>query len=603
MDLRDVMAGVGSADFGDEAVARSRARVLAGIGGALESAASGSVASGVVASGVVASRPAAAGVAGTIRGPGDVRRRRRWSGGALAAVAAVIVVSFVAVGAMVTAQWLAKAPTAGEPTGLDLSAPLLAQLEPGEYLRIATDWERSRTGTFIGEDEYAVADAYLRVREVESWYVPADDGEWTLGLPEYRSELVSAHGPDADALVELQGWLQPPDIRRVAAAGITRGGDAGLVVSRAWLDALPDDAHGMIRAFADRYDMAAGADETVVRLMLVDPTLLLLDRAQRATLLGALSDMPAFEVVGADGTVTVTAGDPDAAGDGDPAVPTTVVFRGPALLPLSGEVDRSWYQDTGSPPVPADTWTVDLSIVSSVPGAPPAPQPADPGVEPDDPEAGIGPDGYWCSHRHIPLRVLDDVQYAEDLDAAGNAALREAGVWPTIEAMPEAWIVVSFTDRELVLFTDRLTMQPGGWLLEGAPPDHQVTQLYREGAAWAVMQESLCALQHDLGELDLADVELDPAHPPRAGDEEIHFLVTERACNSGQPATGRVELESGFYDGAVMEVTIGVRPTGETADCPGNPPTPFVFELKSPWVEGTVVRDATYVDPRELPMP
>jgi len=583
MDLRDVMGAVGRADFGDDAVARSRARVISGMSGANR----------VAVSGPAAGPP---GVPVTARGASAARRRLRWSGGVLAAVAAVVVVALVAVGALLTAQWLAKAPTAGEPGGLDLSAPLLAQLAPGEHLRIATEWERSRTGTFIGDDEDAVADAYLRVREIESRYVPSDDGEWTLGLPERASELVSAHGPDADALVELQGWLRLPDVRRVAPAGIARGGDAELVVSRAWLDALPHDARGIVRAFADRYDLAADTDETVMRLMLVDPTLVLLGQAQRETFLGALRETPGFEVVDAGDTVTVTAGDADTAREGDPAARATVVFSGPALLPLSGDIDMSWYQDTGSPPVPVDTWTIDVSIVSTVPGAPPA-------AAPDDHDEVTGPDGYWCAHRHIPQRVLDDVQYAEDLGAAGIAALTEAGMWPTIEAMPKAWTVVSFSEHELLLFTDRLTMQPGGWLLEGAPPDHQVTELHREDVAWSLTQESLCALRRDLGELDLADVELDPAHPPRAGDEEIHLLVTERACNSGLPATGRVELESGFYDGVIMEVTIGVRPTGEPADCAENPPTPFVFELKSPWVEGAIVRDATYLDPRELPMP
>ena len=61
---------------------------------------------------------------------------------------------------------------------------------------------------------------------------------------------------------------------------------------------------------------------------------------------------------------------------------------------------------------------------------------------------------------------------------------------------------------------------------------------------------------------------LDPAAIPEAGDERISLLVTESACNSGDPATGRVELVELVETESTVEIVIGVRPDGKTTPKP-----------------------------------
>ena len=84
----------------------------------------------------------------------------------------------------------------------------------------------------------------------------------------------------------------------------------------------------------------------------------------------------------------------------------------------------------------------------------------------------------------------------------------------------------------------------------------------------ALDRATSCALRIDLGGLVEARVALDPAALPEAGDERISLLVTESACNSGDPATGRVELvELVETESTVIAVAVvrDVEPTTDTA--------------------------------------
>ena len=92
-----------------------------------------------------------------------------------------------------------------------------------------------------------------------------------------------------------------------------------------------------------------------------------------------------------------------------------------------------------------------------------------------------------------------------------------------------------------------------------------------------------CTPTIDLGSFTEAAVTLDSDAPPQSGDERIALLVTEQECNSGQPATDRIELIELIETETTVELVIGIQPnTGGT--CRSNPPTPFSVDLeKPPW--------------------
>ena len=88
------------------------------------------------------------------------------------------------------------------------------------------------------------------------------------------------------------------------------------------------------------------------------------------------------------------------------------------------------------------------------------------------------------------------------------------------------------------------------------------------------------------------DVALDPEA------NEIAVLVTERACNSGEDARGRIVVAAIDEDDDSMTVTLAVRPRGGAQECPSNPETPFLLELPAPIGE-RVLLDGSSVPPRD----
>lgn len=61
---------------------------------------------------------------------------------------------------------------------------------------------------------------------------------------------------------------------------------------------------------------------------------------------------------------------------------------------------------------------------------------------------------------------------------------------------------------------------------------------------WMLSSAGACSLQARLESLGPADLALDPASLPHPQDQSLELLVTEAACASGEPATGRVEAEN-----------------------------------------------------------
>jgi hypothetical protein len=193
----------------------------------------------------------------------------------------------------------------------------------------------------------------------------------------------------------------------------------------------------------------------------------------------------------------------------------------------------------------------------------------------------------------FPADVLEGPAGAAETGADPAAvALREHLATDHIEfdSHPdEGWIEVSRGDAS-VLYLAPVPEAEGSW--------HYVT-VGREGDAWDVDGWGGCALQPDVGRgFGIAsfrvapDVELDPAAA------EIPVLVTERACNSGQDARGRIVVASIEEDDERVTVTLAVRPRGGAQTCPSNPETPFVLELQEP-LGGRALFDGSSVPPRD----
>lgn len=85
-----------------------------------------------------------------------------------------------------------------------------------------------------------------------------------------------------------------------------------------------------------------------------------------------------------------------------------------------------------------------------------------------------------------------------------------------------------------------------------------------------------------------ADWVLDPSFTLTPDTSSLHLIVTEIQCASGIDPTGRIEATVDYLPTEVR-VSVIVNSVGGYANCPGNPPTPFVLPLKEALGDRTVV--------------
>ena len=74
---------------------------------------------------------------------------------------------------------------------------------------------------------------------------------------------------------------------------------------------------------------------------------------------------------------------------------------------------------------------------------------------------------------------------------------------------------------------------------------------------------------------------------PRPEDRTLDLFVHERACASGQPATGRIRHDVNYADDRVV-VTITVANVKGDRSCQGNPDTAYTLPLAEPLGERAV---------------
>jgi hypothetical protein len=208
----------------------------------------------------------------------------------------------------------------------------------------------------------------------------------------------------------------------------------------------------------------------------------------------------------------------------------------------------------------------------------------------------VGPraaDGLTCGGGpSFPAAVLDGPVGAEDGPGPAAEALRRHLATDHIEMdwLPDAgWIEVSRTDS-LVLYLARDLAAGGTWL-------H--VSVGREGEEWEVDGWGGCSLQPDLGPgLGIASFRVAPAEDLDATATEIPVRVTERACNSGEDARGRIVVAAIDEGDDSVTVTFAIRLRLGAQTCPSNPETPFVLELPEPLGDRSLL-DGSSIPPRD----
>ncbi|MEX2011317.1 MAG: hypothetical protein WEF51_03655 [Chloroflexota bacterium] len=185
-------------------------------------------------------------------------------------------------------------------------------------------------------------------------------------------------------------------------------------------------------------------------------------------------------------------------------------------------------------------------------------------------------------------------QAQDDPDPAA-AALRAEIVGSTEElVLPRTgWVrVAQLADRVQFVAPDG---EGDGWLVVGF--------LQRDGR-WMLDLKGECQPEVELpAGVGRAEWRLDPAFPPPAiGDRQIHVLINELACASGQSPEGRVLPPMIAPSQTAMTIVILVtgRPGGQ--DCPGNPDFAMVADLPEPLGERPLLDGAVF-PPRDVTRP
>ncbi|WP_460795062.1 hypothetical protein [Microbacterium sp. GXF0217] len=208
-------------------------------------------------------------------------------------------------------------------------------------------------------------------------------------------------------------------------------------------------------------------------------------------------------------------------------------------------------------------------------------------------------DAYECNGRFVDPETYADGMTADQLpeeDVEGTAvAVDDAGDGAMTDDL-SSWIVAVQQDDSVtllhplevegeydVVIFDRMDEVPA----TGEP-------------GWMLTSSASCALALDPSPLTSANVALDPSAEPAADSTSVALLVTERECNSGQDAEGRIDLLSLEETTDAVIIRVGVRAQQGAFNCQSNPPTSFTVELSEPLGDRELL-DGSLVIPQPIP--
>lgn len=236
---------------------------------------------------------------------------------------------------------------------------------------------------------------------------------------------------------------------------------------------------------------------------------------------------------------------------------------------------------------------------SRTPSSPSTSAPASPIPSPVEQGDGLA---YECGPIALSPAELDAAPPATELGPDGAAALQGVEV-PPIEPA-DGWRILGEGPDELALI--RELDQP----IENGPGDVRTHEFLsaswltevNDGPGWYLNAFGDCALRRELlGDLETADLVLDPEHPLDPKATSVQLWAFERSCASGEAATGRLQVVSQLLTSDELQLHVGIRPLGE-ANCPSNPPTSFTVELGERLGDRVPV-DIAILPPRPLTTP
>ncbi len=210
-----------------------------------------------------------------------------------------------------------------------------------------------------------------------------------------------------------------------------------------------------------------------------------------------------------------------------------------------------------------------------------------------------------CAGTAVPASALDDRRPGTEVDGILGAAVDDARAPLTdLGDLAEWFVAEESTDRLTVL---RALDAPDD-LGAGDVRTHRVLTVERgldpslPDTAWMLTRSGTCALVVALDGAGTASVTLDAGRAGDPASTTLRLLVTERACNSGADAEGRVRLVRLVETTTTVEVVLAVDPRGGGQTCPSNPPTPYGVDLAVP-LGDRIVLDASVVPAREVTSP
>lgn len=185
-------------------------------------------------------------------------------------------------------------------------------------------------------------------------------------------------------------------------------------------------------------------------------------------------------------------------------------------------------------------------------------------------------------------------QAESDGDAAADALRSEInGSAPEMGLPRTGWVrVAQLADRVQFVAPDRAG---DGWFVVG---------LTMRDGRWTLGLMGECQPEVVLpAGVGRAEWRLDPGFPrPAGGDRQIHVLINEQACASGQSPEGRVLPPIVAPSETAMTIVILVTPRPGGQDCPGNPDFAMTVELPEP-LGGRPLLDGAVFPPRDVTKP
>jgi hypothetical protein len=174
---------------------------------------------------------------------------------------------------------------------------------------------------------------------------------------------------------------------------------------------------------------------------------------------------------------------------------------------------------------------------------------------------------------------LEPVLPSTPIDSEGEAALAaidevapaESGFLDQYE-----WFTAESTDDRLTLFGVPLGDAPAG------SPPYADASFERDGDNWRPEGWGQCRVEVSSPGLGNAYWVLDPESDPASSGTELHVLINERECASGEPPVGREILPVVLEEPDTITITVLVEPVTGGADCQSNPWHPITIDLSEP---------------------